>query len=126
MWPVRPEQTSSYDGCGVVPPAYPTEVDQTPGHLPVDLLGAPEAAEPEDRDLEALGDLVGDERARRARGACRRAWNALLGAAGQGLVGGGHSILRRLKSTVHSSGRSRWFVTVHNAPDGPDPSRTQA
>ena len=31
MWPVWPEQTSSYDGCGVVPPAYPTEVDQTPG-----------------------------------------------------------------------------------------------
>ena len=26
-----PEQTSSYDGFGVVPPAYPTEVDQTPG-----------------------------------------------------------------------------------------------
>ena len=31
MWPVRPLQTSSYDGFGVMPPAYPTEVDQTPG-----------------------------------------------------------------------------------------------
>ena len=31
MWLVRPLQTSSYDGWGVVPPAYPTEVDQTPG-----------------------------------------------------------------------------------------------
>ncbi len=31
MWPVRPLQTSSYDGFGVLPPAYPTEVDHTPG-----------------------------------------------------------------------------------------------
>ncbi len=30
-WPVRPVQTSSYVGLGVEPPAYPTEVDQTPG-----------------------------------------------------------------------------------------------
>src|SRR3954471_13756508 len=29
--PVWPEQTSSYDGCGVDPPAYPADVDQTPG-----------------------------------------------------------------------------------------------
>ena len=27
VWPVRPEQTSSYDGCGVYPPAYPTDVE---------------------------------------------------------------------------------------------------
>src|SRR6478609_1034506 len=31
------------------------------GDLPVDLLRAPEAAEAEDRDLEAVGDVVGDD-----------------------------------------------------------------
>ena len=46
------------------------------GQLPVDLLGAPEAAEPEDRDLVALGHLVGDARARRARGGGRPAGTA--------------------------------------------------
>src|SRR5205823_6991433 len=29
--PVYPEQTSSYVGFGVTPPAYPTEVEMTPG-----------------------------------------------------------------------------------------------
>ena len=30
MWPVRPLHTSSYDGLGVNPPAYPTAVLYTP------------------------------------------------------------------------------------------------
>jgi len=31
VWPVPPVQTSSYVGWGLCPPAYPTDVDQTPG-----------------------------------------------------------------------------------------------
>ena len=38
VWPVRPEQTSSYVGCGVWPPAYPADVDQTPGQTTQHLV----------------------------------------------------------------------------------------
>ena len=69
-----------------------------PGDLPVDLLGAPEAAEAEDGDLEALGHLVGDHgsvqdlvaRGDRevARGAARQ---GLVGVDQLGLVAGEHA-----------------------------------
>ena len=55
VWPVRPEQTSSYEGFLVVPPAYPTAVAATPSVSQNSRSAPPETAHSEQDGLQALG-----------------------------------------------------------------------
>ena len=119
MWPVRPRHTSSYDGLGVMPPAYPTDVDQTPG-IRQKISSAPQKQpSPKSGDLGALGDLVGVDH----RGVEH---HVLLGevepglrAAGQGLRRGGQGGLLAVEH-----GRSLLRVEVrslcHNTAGRPE------